>query len=66
MVKVQRMLQKEGWHDNVAHVLVGKSEKKAQDGDGDDEDKQMVDALEEKYDALREKLLEAVSSNYSL
>ncbi|XP_033746567.1 trichohyalin-like isoform X2 [Pecten maximus] len=61
IVQVQRMLQKEGWNDNVAFVLLGKSQKEAEDQTEADEDpdKQLVDALEQKYDALREKLLEA-------
>ncbi|XP_069101140.1 trichohyalin-like isoform X2 [Argopecten irradians] len=61
IVQVQRMLQEEGWNDNVAFVLLGKSQKEAdnQSEADDDPDKQLVDALEQKYDALREKLLEA-------
>ncbi|OWF34681.1 hypothetical protein KP79_PYT11450 [Mizuhopecten yessoensis] len=61
IVQVQRMLQEKGWHDNVAFVLLGKSQKEADDQTESDEDpdKQLVDALEQKYDALREKLLEA-------
>lgn len=62
IVQVQRMLLGEGWHDNIACVLLGKSQKEA-DGQteaDDDPNKQLVDALEQKYDALREKLLESV------
>ncbi|XP_060082221.1 trichohyalin-like [Ylistrum balloti] len=61
IVQVQRMLQEEGWNDNVAFVLLGKSQREVENETEADEDpdKQLVDALEQKYDALREKLLEA-------
>lgn len=56
MAEAQRMARLGSWHDNVATSLLGasqQSEKKA-------EEEEVVKALEDKYDALKDKLLSEV------
>ena len=56
------MLIDQGWHDNISHVLLGGSQSEAgKDKDSDDPNQSLVDALEQKYDVLKDKLIEAVS-----
>lgn len=58
MVKMQSMVEDEGLHDNVSHVLLDQSK-----GDkSEDREDELIQALEQKYDALKDKLIEAVST----
>ncbi|XP_062600408.1 trichohyalin-like [Saccostrea cucullata] len=55
MVKMQSMVEEEGLHDNVSHVLLNQSKgDKSEDGE-----QELLEALEQKYDALKDKLIEA-------
>ncbi|XP_055999875.1 trichohyalin-like isoform X3 [Ostrea edulis] len=55
MVKMQSMVEDEGLHDNVSHVLLDQSK-----GDkSEDREDELIQALEQKYDALKDKLIEA-------
>lgn len=60
MIKAENVTHDQGDHDNVSSVLLGVSDTDKSDEDGS-ENKEVVQALEEKYDALRDKILEAVS-----
>ena len=57
MAEVQREARLGCWYDNIATSLLGASSK-GEKSDGDDE---VLKALEEKYDALKDKLLAEVS-----
>lgn len=57
MVKMQSMVEDEGFHDNVSHVLLDQSKRDNME-EGEEE---LIQALEDKYDALKDKLIEAVS-----
>lgn len=62
MVKMQSMVEDEGFHDNVSHVLLDQSK-----GDNMEEgEEELIQALEDKYDALKDKLIEAVSDWYTV
>ncbi|KAJ8301441.1 hypothetical protein KUTeg_020428 [Tegillarca granosa] len=58
MIKAENLTHDQGNHDNVSSVLLGVSDIDKSDEDGS-ENKEVVQALEEKYDALRDKILEA-------
>lgn len=57
MVKMQSMVEDEGFHDNMSHVLLDQSKRDNME-EGEEE---LIQALEDKYDALKDKLIEAVS-----
>lgn len=57
IVKMQSMVEDEGFHDNVSHVLLDQSKRDNME-EGEEE---LIQALEDKYDALKDKLIEAVS-----
>ena len=57
MVKHQMLLDGDGCHDNVSHVVFDGRGKMTTEGG---EEGQLVQALEGKYDALKDKLIEAV------
>ncbi|XP_022298182.2 uncharacterized protein LOC111107326 isoform X1 [Crassostrea virginica] len=54
MVKMQSMVEEEGFHDNVSHVLLHQPKDGLEEGE-----EELIQALEEKYDALKDKLIEA-------
>ena len=53
---MQRQARLDCWYDNVAGTLLGSSKQEKLDGE-----EEVVKALEEKYDALKDKLLAEVS-----
>lgn len=57
IVKMQSMVEDEGFHDNMSHVLLDQSKRDNME-EGEEE---LIQALEDKYDALKDKLIEAVS-----
>ena len=56
LAEVQREARIGCWYDNVAGSLLGSSKREKQDGE-----EEVVKALEEKYDALKDKLLAEVT-----
>lgn len=61
MVKMQSMVEEEGFHDNVSHVLLHQPKDGLEEGE-----EELIQALEEKYDALKDKLIEAVRNEIQL
>ena len=60
MAEMQRMTRLGCWHDNVANSLLGASTK----NENRAEEAEVMKALEEKYDALKDKLLAEVKKAF--
>ena len=61
MALLQRQARVDCWYDNVAGTLLGGGGGGRVDRNEQTEENQVVKALEEKYDALKDKLLAEVS-----
>lgn len=55
----QNMAREEKWYNNVAPIIMGRSQSTAekQEGEENNEETEVVKALKDKYDALKDKLL---------
>lgn len=66
MVKLHKKTLDDEKHDNVSSVVLGDDDSNIATKDGDVTEDEIKKAVEQKYDILREKLLEAVSFNYKM